>query len=168
MASFKDSKKRVWVVEIDVTTIKRIKSVLGVDLLTVADDSGQMLDRLASDAVFLVDLLYVICKDQADKLKVTDEDFGRLFSKGEIIQAAGIALQEAIIDFFPEPRKGLMKAIFGKTTQIRAAVARKALTAMDSPEFKQAVESLLNSPVNSSGSARASSGSTRARSRSGN
>jgi len=168
MASFKDSKGRVWAVEIDVTTLKRIKSLLGVDLLDVANDGGQMLDRLASDAVFLVDLIYVICQPQADRLKITDEDFGRLFSHGEIIQQAGNALQEAIIDFFPEPRKGLVKAIFGKTTQIRAAMAKKALTTIQNPEFDKAVDRLLKSHGKSSGNARASSGSTQARTRSGN
>ena len=74
MRTFTDSAGRTWVVNITTLTIKQVRALTGVDLLKVVE--GTLLDQLANDAVLLVDVLYACCKDQADKLGLTDEQFG--------------------------------------------------------------------------------------------
>jgi peptide subunit release factor RF-3 len=96
---------------VDVGAVKRVRSALGVDLMQVAEkkdaEGGRepgVLERLASDPVLLVDVIYVLCRDQANALGVTDEDFGAAMA-GDAIEHAVKAMLGAIVDFFPNPRE---------------------------------------------------------------
>ena len=105
MQSFTDTTGRAWCVSVTVATVRRVKQLLNIDLLQVALDEGKLLTRLADDPVFLVDVLYAVCKDQADAAAITDEDFGRAMA-GDVIGAATQALLESLADFFPRPQFG--------------------------------------------------------------
>jgi len=76
MHSFVDNSRRTWEVAINVTAVKRIRGLLGIDLYALVDDGFKSLSKLVSDPVTLADVLYCLCKDQADKQSITDEDFG--------------------------------------------------------------------------------------------
>ena len=108
MHSFTDNAGRTWTVDITVADIKRLRAMLGVDFvnLTRADapPEEQLLARLATDPVLLVDVLYVLCLDQAQKADITDEQFGRAMA-GDAIEEATEALLQAIVDFTPNPRE---------------------------------------------------------------
>ena len=67
MQSFKDNAGRVWVVQIHVSAVKRVRAIVGLDLYSLVDDRFQGLAKLLSDPVSLVDVLYVLCKDEADR-----------------------------------------------------------------------------------------------------
>ena len=77
MHSFVDNSRRTWEVAINVAAVKRIRGLLGIDLYALVDDGFKSLSKLVSDPVTLADVLYCLCKDQADKQSITDEDFGR-------------------------------------------------------------------------------------------
>lgn len=100
MQSFRDILGRTWTVAITVTACKQVRALVGVDLLGEADAAGKLL----GDACKLVDVLYVLCRDQAMG-QVSDEDFGRSFT-GETLETAGDALVEALIDFFQKSPRG--------------------------------------------------------------
>jgi hypothetical protein len=106
MRSFTDSTGRSWQLEVLVGTIKRVRALAGVDLLGVLE--GVMLDKLASDAVLLVDVLYACCKEQADGLGISDEQFGRSMT-GDALEAGSLALLEALADFFPSRQRLLLR-----------------------------------------------------------
>ena len=74
---FTDSKGRKWVASIDVPTVKELKAELGVDLLELLDGKADVLQKLIDNPVLFVDALYIICREQCEKVKVTDIDFGR-------------------------------------------------------------------------------------------
>ena len=65
MKIFNDTKGDGWQVEINTTVIKRVKTLLDINLLSLADDNFALLDRLSTDLILLVDVLYVVCCDQA-------------------------------------------------------------------------------------------------------
>jgi hypothetical protein len=111
MHGFKDSAGRYWSVRVDVGAVKRVRATLGVDLMQVAErknaEGGRepgVLERLASDPVLLVDVIYVLCRDQAEAHGVSDEEFGAAMA-GDALDHAVKAMLGAIVDFFPNPRE---------------------------------------------------------------
>lgn len=112
MPSFKDRAGRSWLVELDVSTVRRVrqKTEDGIDLLAVFDNDGELLNRLYSDPILLAEVLWAICQPQIDDKQITDEEFGRGLA-GEAIADATTALLEALADFFPGPKRtALLKA----------------------------------------------------------
>ncbi len=101
MHSFKDPKGQTWDIFINVNTIKRVRSRCNVNLLDVFE--GKLLDRLATDPVLLVDVLYVLCQPQADMRNITDEMFAELMA-GDVIEAATKALCDELVSFSPSPK----------------------------------------------------------------
>ena len=116
MRSFKDNADRTWTITLNVYAVKKVRDLLQVDLLDLSDSGHStalgksdakggngLLYRLIADPVLLVDVLYVICQDQADGANVTDEQFGRAMA-GDVIDAATRAFLEELADFTPSPR----------------------------------------------------------------
>jgi hypothetical protein len=156
MHSFVDNSRRTWEVAINVAAVKRIRGLLGIDLYALVDDGFKSLSKLVSDPVSLADVLYCLCKDQADKQTISDEDFGRALAGDAITQAAD-AFVEELIDFFPDARAraSLRKAIeAGKT--VRDKVLSHAETILDSID----PETEAKKWISSSGTWPESSGST--------
>jgi len=133
MKSFTDNKGRTWTLEVTVATVKRVRGLCKVDLNSIVEldknnrPSAELLERLSSDPVLLVDVLYAVCKPQADKLGITDEDFGEAMA-GDAIEQATTALLEEIIDFFPAAKRLVMRKILS-ASRIFEAAARKKLEA---------------------------------------
>ena len=134
MHSFVDNSRRTWEVAINVAAVKRIRGLLGIDLYALVDDGFKSLSKLVSDPVTLADVLYCLCKEQADKQSISDEDFGRALAGDAITQAAD-AFVEELIDFFPDARAraSLRKAIeAGKTVRDKVlSHAEKILESID-------------------------------------
>lgn len=121
MKAFKDNAGRTWLVSINVAAVKRCRALCDVDLYGLVDDKFEGLSRLLGDPVSLVDVLYCLCKDEADKLGITDEDFGRGMG-GDSLAVASDAFLEELTDFFPDPRvrAGLRKVLAaGRTVRDR-------------------------------------------------
>lgn len=103
MRSFVDNAGRSWTITINVFAVKRVRGLVGVDLYTLIEDSLNPLGKLLGDVVTFVDVLYVLCKDEADARGISDEDFGRSLSGDVLDQAMNAFLQE-LTDFFPDAR----------------------------------------------------------------
>ena len=173
MRTFKDSEGREWIVGVTVDTVKRVRGTLDVDLLEAA--SGDVFMRLASDPILLCDVLYVVCKPQADERQISDEDFGRSLN-GDVIEKATDAFLEELIDFFPQGRRKVMRRLKERSTELTDRAMESILKRADDPAIEEMMEAeiekaLGQSPARksgkSSGSARASSASGRAPGRSG-
>lgn len=101
MKTFKDTEGREWQIAINVSVIKRVRDLAGIDLLAVFQ--GEVIDRLISDPILLCDVIYAVCQWQADQRKITDEDFGRAMA-GDAIEHATAALLDELVSFSPSPR----------------------------------------------------------------
>ena len=160
MKTFTDNKGRTWTLEVTVATVKRVRGLCKVDLNSIVEldknnkPSAELLERLSSDPVLLVDVLYAVCKPQADKLGVTDEDFGEAMA-GDAIEYATSALLEEIIDFFPEAKRFVMRKILSASRKFSEA-ARKKLEAELNGEFESRVVSTLEQLTGSSGTVQVS------------
>jgi len=143
MKQFTDNAGRQWNVELNVATVKRVRDLCGVDLLEASDREKNLLVRLISDPILLVDVIYCVCKPQADQQQVTDEDFGRAMA-GDAIDAATEALLGEIVNFTPNPRdrRRLQKA----TAKMNAMLDRTREfleTKLDDPRLDANLESAL-------------------------
>jgi hypothetical protein len=104
MHTFKSNDGRLWTVTINVWAVKRVKGLCGVDIYGLVDDTFEGVGKLLSDPCQLVDVIYSLCKEEADKLNITDEDFGRAMG-GDSLEHAANAFLEELFDFFPDPRR---------------------------------------------------------------
>lgn len=159
MQTFRDNAGRTWTVQVNVHAIKQVRAVLGIDLYAMIEDGLRKLGELLSDPVALVDVLYVLCRDEADKLGVSDEDFGRAMA-GEAIERAADAFVEAFTDFFPNPR---VRAGIRKVTDAGRAVIEELMAELDRRMAEVDVRAMASSYANSLGVSPASSASTPAR-----
>ena len=126
MKTFTDTAGRAWTVTINVDAIKRVRSVLDIDLNRVLDDKFKLLAQIVEDPVQLVDVVFVLCREQADKAGVKDEDFGRAMA-GDAIMLAADAFIEALTDFFPNARaRAMLTALMGKGRKVRDLLMDRA------------------------------------------
>ena len=141
MKQFTDTQGRSWTIEINVAALKRVKGLTGVDLMDVLD--GDLVQRFIRDPVLLCDVLYAVCKPQADKENITDEDFGRAMA-GDAIERATESLLDEIVSFCPNPRD---RAALGKVLEATRTAMTKARDLMemrlDSGELDRAIDEAL-------------------------
>jgi hypothetical protein len=103
MKTFTDSAGRVWTLQVTVSSIKRVKSLAGVNLCDLNDGEPPLIARLESDLILLFDVIFSLVKPQADAAGVTDEQFAQAMGA----PAAGQAVQafwEELVDFFQSAR----------------------------------------------------------------
>jgi hypothetical protein len=164
MRTFIDNAGRTWTIAINVAAIKRVRGLLGVDLFKLVDDGFQPLSRLVSDPVQLADVLYCLCKGEADAKGISDEDFGRALA-GDAITLAADAFVEELVDFFPDARaRASLKKVIDAGKQMREKLLDHAETVLAT--IDPATEA--NALIASFGSSRASWESTPVRSHSEN
>jgi hypothetical protein len=147
MKTFTDSQGRTWTVVVNVSAVKRVRDLLDVDLLDVAN--GDLLARLADDPCLLVDVLFALSKPEAQAKGVTDEDFGRGMVGG-VLDEASSALMKELLDFFPSAQRAralgkLLKHLAAQEAAVAEMV--KALDAMPAPADLRPGGSSGNSPA---------------------
>ncbi len=140
MRTFKDNAGRTWSVQINVDALKRVKSLLGVNLLEVIE--GKLVERLAGDPVFLCDVLFAAVKPEADAQKVSDEDFGRAMG-GDALDGATAAFLGELVDFFPQGRRKVLRKAMDKYGAFEAKALEVAEKRLSSPELDAKFESAL-------------------------
>jgi len=159
MRSFKDNADRTWTVTLNVYAVKKVRDLLQVDLLDLggdAKDGNGLLYRLIADPVLLVDVLYVVCQEQADEANVTDEQFGRAMA-GDAIDGATKAFLEELADSTPSPRdRARARKVIDATWKLIDR-AQDVLDARADAELERAAEAALSALGSSSGSSPASS-----------
>jgi len=157
MKTFMDNKGRTWTLNINISTVKRVKSLLKVNLLGALED--KLIEKLSSDPVLLCDIIYVICKPEADAAGITDEDFGAAMA-GNAISDATAAMLEELVEFFPEDERRPMKMALEKWRGVKQKAVELAVTYINSPELDDKLNMIMNNCIDSFGSLRGSSGST--------
>lgn len=155
MKSFTDNTGRAWLVNVNVGTIKRVRALCGVDLANIISiESGrkpkiELLERLASDPVLLADVLYAVCKEEADSRNVSDEEFGRSMA-GDAIEFATAALLDEIIDFFPEAKRKVFRRILDATRRFETKTKEALSTLLADPKLDVRIDAALEKLTTSS------------------
>jgi len=165
MQSFRDNRGRVWGLSVTVATMKRVRALCSVDLYKVIEieDTGEprseLLTKLYNDPILLVDVLYAVCKPEADKLGVSDIDFGEGMA-GDAVDAAANALLDELVNFFPAVKKMALEKALQATRRFIAAKKQQLTALLTDPELDKRLDSELARLDASSSNTQASSEST--------
>lgn len=138
MASFRDCEGSLWEIRVDIPAVKRVRSLAGVDLLNVAvNDRKASVYVALSDPVSFAEIVYALCKPEADKRGLGDEAFARLLDID--VEPLAEAILGEIADFFQ--RRGQVKMAEMVRWQVRkakeghqrmmAAIGEDTLTKLD-------------------------------------
>lgn len=161
MRTFRDQTGRDWNLSINVGAVKRVRAELQIDLLTVVDPKADLLERLGSDPVLVVDLLYILCKPQADERGISDEQFGEMMGGGDTVLQANRAFLGELADFFPDPvkRRGMTTLIekMGQLETKALALAERRMAAIDLDQILETAMKSDGEPSTSSPDSSASS-----------
>ena len=95
----------------------------------------------------LCNILYVICKAQAEERKITDEQFGERMGGDAIEQATNCFIEE-LIDFFPSAKRGAFRKMMTKAQEMQKVGIDYIMKELDNPELeKQLMEKMQSSGI---------------------
>lgn len=134
MYSFEDLEGREWKLSVTIGSVRQVKETLGVDLL----EFPEVLEKLSGDIYTLCNVLYVLIKPQADKLNVSDVDFGYALG-GDVLEKAVDALLNEMINFFPQRRRDLLMKLKTKSGEYQETVLKKAEIKIESLDFSKII-----------------------------
>ncbi len=158
MKTFNDNAGRTWTISINVDAIKRVRGLLDVDLLGILD--GQLIEKLYRDPVLLCDVVYAVCKPEADAREISDEEFGRAMA-GDAIEHATKALLEELVNFCPSPRdRANLQRILATTWNVMDKARDVIEAKLATVDTEALVAQALATSGSSSGAAPASSASS--------
>lgn len=180
MKTFKDTEDREWTIEVNVTSLRRVRDLTTCDILGT-DDGDDIFMRLAQDPFLLCDVLYALCKPQADARTVvveipqsddetnvdctpqtterpfTDEDFGRAMA-GDAIANATDAFLEEFVNFCPSARKRKLLATMREKQAVFEEMALARATEMlGSPEMERKLKAEFDAVAETLGATSTSS-----------
>ena len=139
MKIFKDVKGESWEIIINVAAIKKVRDLLNADLLDVQGT----LPRLLADPIFLVDVLYCLCKPQADAKNISDEQFGEGMA-GDCLGSAKNTLVEELKSFFPTPEeRQAVERLIKKGNEMIGLLREKSLLKLELTDMDAKAEEIL-------------------------
>jgi hypothetical protein len=155
MKCFKDNQNRNWTIVVNVAAVKRVRSLLEINLLDVVklDEKNRpnvdLLEQLASDPILLCDVIYCICKPEADTQNISDEDFGMAMS-GDAIEHATTALLEELVDFFPEAKRLVLRKLMNAGEKVKHQMEKALKMELDNPQLEKELEKQVTQYITSS------------------
>ena len=144
MQSFRDVADRVWIIDLNIRTVRDIRRRMaaraddfgGVDFL----DYATLLFSL-NDIMFGADLLALILQEQIEAAGLDEKSFGAGL-KGKPLFDGLEALTAEYIDFFPDPAAvEKMKTVVEKNREARLRIA-EAIAATATEKIEEAVASV--------------------------
>lgn len=127
---FKDADGREWSIVLDVYNAEAVQEQCGVDLFSLFADDQVGAAKLFANVRKTVDVLYVLCKEQADVANIDDIGFGRAI-RGDAIQDATNALLQGVANFYPTDQRLHREAMILKATVATTQVNQKILAAIE-------------------------------------
>lgn len=127
---FQDTEGRTWTFDINWLTATRCLKETGVDLFNILKDGLGKVSALLQDPIEMMSVFTCLLAEQMKAQKVTPEDFARSFS-GDVVEDSARAFCEALADFFPGPKRQLIRGLLEKGKEIEAAMIGKAMIEMD-------------------------------------
>ena len=149
MHIFTDNKGRKWDIVLNVNQMKRVRAVLGIDLVNVItlDAKGEvkvdLIDRIANDPCLLVDILCVLTEKQAASLGVSEVQFGESLA-GDAIEEATKAFLDELVDFFPGARRLFLQKAVTLARKYTLEMTSALEKALSDPELEKRVAQSMN------------------------
>lgn len=140
MKTFVDNNGKTWTININVATIKRVKDLLGVNLMEAI--TGDLITKLEDDVILFVDVLYCVCKQEADANNISDEMFGASLA-GDSLEQATEAFLTDLIDFFPAAKRQIFRKAFQKQKEAETMAVQKMDKKLEALDLEKIIENKL-------------------------
>lgn len=131
MATFKTGDNRDWVVRLDAMKIRDVREAYDIDLGSL--DFSKVAERLGADPVLLAEVIWGLCREQAEKSDITQRQFFEGLV-GDAIDDAARALLQARADFSPARTRSLIQRQIETSDRIREKMATAAMAKLESSE----------------------------------
>lgn len=141
MQTFTDRTGRRWTLELTTNAAKRVRNLCSVNLLDVLD-RPDTLRSLADDPILFVDVLYALCRPEADAAGITDEQFGEAFD-GQAIENATEAFMGALVNFFQGARKATLQKIVDRAQKTQTHQETALMRAVNEGKIDEALDKVL-------------------------
>ncbi len=141
VASFTDRRGRDWTIVLDVAICRDVKAQLGVDLANWAD--GKAASKLWSDDAALVDVLWLLLKEQATDRGVDEREFARSLN-GDVLADGLKAIEDAVVNFTRPDRRELVKKIAAKSGEVTTAAIQRAGEEVDAAVTPERLKAQLD------------------------
>jgi len=143
MPTWKDNKGHEWTIRLDGPTVKMVRAQTceterchhrplidkGCTAVDLAEFSGATYQRFDVDWVLWIDVMYLVCRDQAKDAGITDEEFGARL--GGVETEAWQALQQACFEFLPPQKRQFLQKVIEKTERARELAQRATMARLE-------------------------------------
>lgn len=146
MATFTDTAKRDWVIQLDAPTILSVRESCD-ERFMLGDESEEdnTCTRLGDDQVLLCLVIYVLCERQCSERKIDRDTFLReVIASGDTIEAAREALVAAIVNFTPPRKRKWVEALIKKQQTVEDLAITQGLAAMDDPALMPRLQKAIS------------------------
>jgi len=133
--NFRDRQGREWTPRLTYLIVRNIKQRTGVSILEIADKTEGLVaafDRIENFSK----VLFASVEREAAKASVTEDDLMDALD-GELVEKASEALLDAIVEYFPERKKKLLRKTWEKASE---AVEKAEIKILE--EAEKALDSL--------------------------
>jgi hypothetical protein len=137
MHAFNDNQGRTWNIAVNAATIRLVRAYYPWFLQGGAVETFDRLAECGSNlaaAEDLINVLYLLCRDQANAASISDGEFGRALCPdvlGNPIEHATAAMIEACLEFLPAGEAIVLRAARAKNLQVRETARQRALARLD-------------------------------------
>lgn len=139
--TFTDTKGRLWTIMISGYELKRVREMTGVRLADLDDDGYQPLAALLKDTEKFIDVVYVLCLDDANERKVTDVEFGRSLA-GDVLTEAAESFRRAFEDFCPSQRRKTLQSLAAKAKTLQEKAGDLVAETIENVDPERIIEEL--------------------------
>lgn len=146
MPQFTDLKGQVWNIAIEIADVKRLRNRMDLDVLAITGDHREEVITRLSDPITMFDVLYVTLEPQAERLGITDEEFGRRVGM-DLIEKASELWWEALVNFSPPTRREALRTIVNAGRRVGQAMDRKMTNIIKSGEFAREIEAAADQVI---------------------
>lgn len=138
MHSFTDNSGRSWTLVVDGNSIEKVFRDTGHDLFDLPDPEST-LHKAIGNPRSLIQMLWSLIDEQAEKAGVSPKDFGKAMF-GDCIVTAQEALARAAIDFFPKSTRASLTAMVDAGKELRDTAETKLKEIEDRQLIQQLTE----------------------------
>lgn len=133
--TFKDSQDREWIVRLTGPVIRDIQDTFGFKLTELDADP---INQLANDPAMFVDVLFLLCENQAKGRAMDSRAFGECLEPG--LDGPLEAVKEAIVSFFPAGKRSAIRAALKASEQVQNKAVEILSGKLTDPELMKRVE----------------------------
>lgn len=131
-----------WKIQITVGTIKRVNSELNLDIYNIANEG--FLETIIEDYVRFIDMMFVICEDEAKERGISDIEFGKAFD-GEHIDIAVDEFLTELVSFFPKSRRMSVEKALAKTQELAKVTGEKLVKKINEIDINEKADLVMGS-----------------------